>query len=454
VIPETRYPLDAAADPAPAASQWMTAKRTDTGDRNALRAAPWVFRASLLVVYAIGVAARMPQILLKGRFWGEEGAVYFLNGRNLPWYDALFAVHTGYLNLAASIATLLAARLVPIEQAPWISTGLALLIQLCPPILLLTSGIPWLRNRWAMATALGLLLATTPSAEVWMNAITSQFHLGLCTALILAMPLRGGTIGWFRGVLLVLAPLSGPTSAFLTPLFFVRGYFDRSRQRFFQGMILGCAGAVQLLMILLHPEPAREIGIGPRLFALVVYVKQILLPFLGTNRAQHLTQHLMDDVTSGGTPWVPLLVSGAGMVAIVAAAWRSRNVEARWLLAGGTVMMTMSYFGALGQHIQLLLVTFGDRYIFIPTALFGLCLLGIALTARGWFRAMPTLLVCLLIWTGMHEYLSPGPAFADGSSWRAEIAHWRADPSSGVQFWPVYEVWRWPIAPLPGPTAQ
>ena len=37
----------------------------------------------LLLVYAAAVSVRMPQILLKGRFWAEEGAIYFLNGRNL-----------------------------------------------------------------------------------------------------------------------------------------------------------------------------------------------------------------------------------------------------------------------------------------------------------------------------------------------------------------------------------
>jgi hypothetical protein len=408
------------------------------------------FAAGLLLAYAIAIMARMPQVLLKGRFWAEEGAVYFLNGRNLPWYDALFAVHTGYLNLAASIATLLAARLVPIEQAPWVSTGFALLIQLCPPLFVLTSGVRWLRSRWAMAAALLLLLVTTRSGEVWMNAITSQFHLALCTALILALPVRGGITGLFRAALLVIAPLSGPVSAFLAPLFLARGWFDRSWQRVLQGVILGLAGALQLLMTLLHPEPARTIGIGPRMFALVVYVKQVLLPFLGTTSTERLTQGLTNAVTEGRTPWIPLLVSVACMAAMVLAAWRSRNVEVRWLVAGGSVMLAMSYFGALGQHIQLLSVTFGDRYSFAPTALFGLALLGIALAKRGWLSRCSAVLVCVLVWTGMHEYMSPGGGFTDGSDWRTEIAQWRANPSHLVHLWPDIDIWHWPIVPLPG----
>jgi len=415
-----------------------------------VRLADALLDAALLLAYGFIVAARMPQILLKGRFWAEEGAIYFLNGRNLPWYDALFAAHTGYLNLAASIATLLAARVVPIEQAPWVSTGFALLIQLCPALLLVTSGVPWLRKRWTKALALLVLLAATPSGEVWMNAITSQFHLGVCTAMILALPLRGGLPGLFRGALLILAPLSGPVSAFLAPLFIARAYLDQSRHRLLQGVILGCGGALQLGMVLLHPEPARTIGIGPRMLALVVYVKQILLPFLGTVQTQDLTTHLTGDVVAGTTPWVPLLMSAACMGAIVLAAWRNRNAEVRWLLAGGVVMMTLSYYGALGQHIQLLSVTFGDRYSYAPNALFGLVLLGIALTGHRWPGSVAALLVCVFVWTGIEGYASPGAMFEDGSSWRGEVANWRTDTTYRVQFWPDYDVWRWPIVPLPG----
>jgi hypothetical protein len=405
----------------------------------------------LLLVYAAAVSVRMPQILLKGRFWAEEGAIYFLNGRNLSWYDALIAVHTGYLNLAASIGTLLAARLVPIEAAPWVSTGFAMLIQLCPPLLLLTSRASWLRSGRAKAAALLLLLSATPSAEVWLNTITSQFHLAVATALILALPLRDGPTRWFQSGLLVLAPFSGPTSSVLAPLFILRAYVDRSRQRLEQGALLGCVGAVQLVMILLHPEPSREIGITPRLLALVIYVKQLLLPLLGTVRTETLTHDLIRDMLAGRSLWMPLLLSATWMTAIVLAAWQSRVSEARWLVAAGAVLMAASYFGALGQHIDLLLATFGDRYSYAPMALFNLALLAVALGARGWLQGAAAVVLCVILWTGMHEYFSPPRMMQDGSSWWEEIARWHADPAYRVQFWPTSDVWRWPIASLTGP---
>ncbi len=213
----------------------------------------------MLAAYATAVLVRMPDIVIKRRFWAEEGEVYFHNAWNERWYDALFAVHSGYLNLSASIATLLATYLVPLEFAPLASTSFALFVQLCPAFLLITGCVEWLRNRVTLTLALLLLLACNNTGEVWLNSINSQHHLGLCAALILALPTVGGWLGAFRVGLLVLAALSGPASISLTPLFFLRAWLDRSRARLIQGGLLAVFGGLQVLMVALHPDPGRAI---------------------------------------------------------------------------------------------------------------------------------------------------------------------------------------------------
>src|SRR5271170_1483198 len=55
------------------------------------------FYTFMLMAYAVAVLVRMPDILIKRRFWAEEGELYFHNAWNERWYDALFAVHSGYL---------------------------------------------------------------------------------------------------------------------------------------------------------------------------------------------------------------------------------------------------------------------------------------------------------------------------------------------------------------------
>ena len=395
------------------------------------------FYVFLLLAYGVAVLTRWPDILIKRRFWAEEGEVYFHNAWSERWYDALFAVHSGYLNLSASIATLLAARLVPLEFAPLVSTGFALFVQLCPAILLVTGGIDWLRNRVTLALALLLLLACNNTGEVWLNSINSQHHLGLCAALILALPTLGGWLGVFRAALLVLAALSGPGSIFLTPLFFLRAWLDRSRARLMQAGLLAAFGVLQILMVALHPDPGREFGIGPRLLILVVYIKHLIEPLFGHGEAARIASRLIETVTSGGPVLPEITITLIAILAIVVTAWKTADPVIRWLLAGGTTIMAFSYFGSLAPHMGLLVVGGGGRYEYPPGVLFGLTLLGISQRSKGWVKAISTALVIWVIAIGMHDYFRANPFFGTGSTWTEEIRRWRADPSYRVQFWPV-----------------
>jgi hypothetical protein len=95
-------------------------------------------RMLLVLGFAALLACRIPGVL-QGRFWAEEGE-FFLDALRLPWFAALTTPHTGYLNLVASIAMQLAARL-PLEFAPLASCAVALILQTLPAILLVTSRI-------------------------------------------------------------------------------------------------------------------------------------------------------------------------------------------------------------------------------------------------------------------------------------------------------------------------
>jgi hypothetical protein len=64
----------------------------------------------------------------------------------------------------------------------------------------------------------------------------------------------------------------------------------------------------------------------------------------------------------------------------------------------------MSYFGPLGRHVDLLGLGFGDRYSYVPTALFGLALLAIAQTASDWPRRVAALFVVWTICIGINDF--------------------------------------------------
>ncbi len=395
------------------------------------------FYTFLFVAYTALILLRMPDILIKGRFWAEEGTIHFFTAWNEPWYRALFSVHFDNLNLTANLASVLAVYLVPLQFAPLVTTGVAFLIQLCPPFLLLTSRVEWLRDKTTVTLALLLLLACNNTGEVWLTSIHTQFHLGLCTAIILALPTAAGGLGAFRAGLLALGGVTGLASIPLTPLFFLRAWIDRSRPRLVQAIILAAFGGAQLAMLSLHPDPNPNIGIGPRLLLLVIYAKHLIFPLFGRHFGGQVISGLVARVHSGGPVWPELLITLCAIAAIVVAAWKTANPVVRWLLAGGALLMVFSYFGSTGgPRIYLLGWGFGGRYEYAPGVLFGLTLLGISSCSEGLLKKISMALVVWVIIIGMSEYFRPDRSLATGSTWREEISRWRADPSYRVQFWP------------------
>ena len=67
-------------------------------------------RVVLFGAFILLIAVRLPEVLLKGRFWAEEGSVYFVDAWRKPFFDALVTAYPAdYWNLTASAATLVAA---------------------------------------------------------------------------------------------------------------------------------------------------------------------------------------------------------------------------------------------------------------------------------------------------------------------------------------------------------
>src|SRR6185312_5337640 len=58
-------------------------------------------RCIYILAFASLIAIRLPNVLLQGRFWAEEGNVHFESSWSQPWYKAIVLVHAGYLNLTA-----------------------------------------------------------------------------------------------------------------------------------------------------------------------------------------------------------------------------------------------------------------------------------------------------------------------------------------------------------------
>lgn len=398
---------------------------------------PWTI-AVLLILLSGLILWRIPAIVMEGgRFWAEEGVVYFANAWTKPWDQAWFAIHTGYLNFAAGFSTWLALVLGGVRWAPVVTLAMALLLQCLPAYLVLTHDFPWQRSRSATVAALLFCVLVPISGEVWLNTITSQFHLALATALILAAPVPGARMAIFDCFLLALATLSGPAATFLTPLFCLRAALDRRFWRITEAAVVVVGFSVQAIIYLGHTMPQRGAHLGPGELLSVIAMHTLVLPLAGVDATRDFGAFLLH-----ARPHTAPLIAGVAIFSafyavIGAAVARDRLGSLSWLLTACLVISLVSFYEALnGTFHSFSNVVFGGRYAYVPIVLNGLLVLGLASGGRSPLRHGFTALVLLWLVIGATSYRSGPILFREGPRWAAQVAAWRRNPNHAFVVWP------------------
>ena len=396
------------------------------------------FSLALLCLFIALVLCRLPGVVLAGgRFWAEEGVVYTSNAWTLPWYDAWFAIHTGYLNLAAGFGTWAALRLGGLGYAPLFTGLIALGVQCLPVYAILTHDFPWRRSALGLAAAV-LACALPPlTDEVWLNTITSQFHLGLFAALVLAAPPARGGLFITDCAFLALAAFSGPATSFLLPLFALKALLARDARVFALAAIVGLGFCVQAGTYLLHIMPERGDRLGAAALLSVISLHTIVLQLAGVGHALEFARHLgAGHAASRPLLAGPLIFLGFNGPAALAI-WRVRSAALGWLLAAAIMVAVLSFYEALEGSFQgFLQLSDGQRYAFIPLMLDALVIIGLACAARGALRLAFVAATVLLLTVGASDYRVGAALFNEGPAWRPQVAAWRHDPSRALVVWP------------------
>jgi hypothetical protein len=385
-----------------------------------------------VVIFAALVVVRQPQIVLQGRFWAEEGNVFFVHAWTMPWYQALFQPYSGYLNLIANLGGLLARNLAPLSAAPYVSTGLALLIQCIPAILIVTSRDEWLQRRLVIGAALLIIAWNVFSWEVSLTSIASQYYLALAAAIILALEPRSGAVGAFQLLVLFITTLSAPASWVLPPLFAIRAVIDRSRLRALQTAVL-LSGAVLQVAFFFGDSGGRHIGLSPTLFGAIVLAKHVITPILNTRWGQGVVNSYVHAFSEAGGPVWPLGIVIILVAIIFASAVRLLDKVPLWFFCAGVAIAGISYFGALSPKLNLVHTLWGARYAMAPQVLFDLSLLSWCSLHRGRVRFWTGCAVAWLIVMSLWDF---GRA-QEGPLWRPEVVKWQENSSYALQIWPT-----------------
>jgi hypothetical protein len=393
-------------------------------------------RAGFMVALALVIDARIPNVWTQGRFWAEEGTVFFQKAWNLPWWEALLSPHAGYLNLVGNAAALLAAYLTTLRAAPYVTTTIAVIIQCLPAMLLATSRDKWLQSRLVVLMASAVIVCAPVPEEVWANSADSHFHLALCAGLILAIETQAGAMGKVHGCLLLLAALSGPASWSLIPLYALRAALDRSKPRALQGLMLLLGAIIQIAFF--AGLGSRDSTASPSMLGAIVLAKHVLTPLLGHRLASDPIADLSHQFESGSGPlWPMALVVTLFLIAFVAAASRPTKAPL-WLLVASVMLAATSYLGSLGRKIDLISVASGGRYQFAPQVLIGLALLSWTVIHPGRLRVLSGLILAWIVGVGVWNYFVPTfPGAMAGPVWREQVGLWQSYPHRPLQIWPT-----------------
>lgn len=408
---------------------------------------PRLTRALLLALFAALVLVRMPEIVLKGRFWAEEARNFFATAWVAPPLVALFNNYGGYLNLVANAATLAARVLMPLPLAPYVTITVGLAFQLLPPLLLLTAHDAWLGRLRTRIAAMLLLLLVPGTEEIWLQTLHCQFELTLCCGIILALDIPAGAAAGARLAILALAPLCGPGAVALVPLFLARAALDRSAARLVQALTLAVASALQLLLFV-APFAGRTYHLDPALLLCVVAIRHVVEPLFGLKLAYLAGHDVTRRLAAGHVPvWAALLPVAVFVPLATVSLRRPVTPASAWLLAAAGLTGLAACYGALGGTAILIGAQSGERYIFVPQALLTLAILAIAATATPRIAQAAAVAVAWLIAVGGATYLSTLPDIRNGPAWRDEVRAWQHDPRHKLRIWP--EGWTVTLAPPP-----
>ncbi|NJD92338.1 MAG: hypothetical protein FIA91_12660 [Geobacter sp.] len=411
----------------------------------------------ITVVVIFVVYARQPALIAEPRFWAEEGVNYFAYAYDHSWLDNLFTPQYGYNTLYNSIATSLA-TLVPLEDAPAVTTYLALMVQLSVSLAVIWWDIPFL-DTIPKKFAIAVLMQTLAYARIWATTIGVQYWLCVLSLLILLYNHQAQSRRMFvlHNGLLVMNGLTGILSCLLIPAFALKAVKTKSRRLMTQTVILTLCLLVQIA-VFLNSYLGRDAGLNSRFGDFnFLYVLNKMMRFLitapfyeryafSTPLGETLDLAVRDALSriAGPAIYSPqynfyLLEMALGLATVaflLTLAWKKIRQLDTQLLAISILLVTVAstYLSVNSSG--------GPRYTFAPSIMIMLLVVG-ALndkTIARTLRYLAAILIVLSLINSLRYYrmnMLGGVAYdASWPKWQDEVRMWKTDHSYPLKIWP------------------
>jgi hypothetical protein len=400
-------------------------------------------QVGVLALLLVVATSRSPYPLFHGRFFAEEGSIYYPHMRDGSiWFVAR---SVGYIYGFLNGATWLAAR-VPIEQAPLVTAwlSLALVIGVAWAALALPSTL--LPNAGAkLAAALLLVVGPVAVPVVWVNATNAQVYLGVLAVLFVFVDVpRLGR--WQFGIvvaLLALAGISGLYAAVLAPLFVALAFRDRIPRRFVLAGVT-CVCAVAQLVVIAHSHASVDLAQGRGSFRGFGAITRDVAAWhfgsflFGNSIATSLFRYAHNLLRIAAIGLVAFLV---GVVLAFALAAVPRRRVAALLVAVFVLEEILVLFGTRRGA--------GGRYAVVPVAVLVLAAIHVMTTARNHAAIGVAATLCAITFVaGIGSFWTSQPSklrCIDCPVWHDQVRAWQEGRTAYLRIWPYADGVRWAV---------
>jgi len=193
---------------------------------------------------------RSPDIFNDGRFWGEDGVIYFQNAIKNSFFDNFFQIYTptsGYYNLFPRIVALISSKF-SLEIAPLANNYLSYVVIFyifC--LILFNNSFLYENKKEKLVCCCLVLLCPTLVPEIWLTSNNAQTYFGISTLFILYLKDETNFIFKFLNRLtLFIGGLSGVYVLAFTPFYFLKYILFQNRNNLINLIVLSLTLLFQL----------------------------------------------------------------------------------------------------------------------------------------------------------------------------------------------------------------
>jgi hypothetical protein len=397
------------------------------------------FRVILFLSAVLLIILREPALFIHPRLWAEEGTIFYAFALHHSLWDVFTTVHVGYLTLFNSIVSIMQVKLFSVENAAIVSTYMGLVVQLIPVyIIIFATNKFWNTSLKKIICTLIVIVVMAP--ELWLNTTNSHFIFGLITFLILII--SGSNLSnvqkyLFRALLLI-GGLTGPASILFTPVFLLKAYREKEKEKYIQLILMSVCAIIQASVILYAVKYNNT------------YHRLTIINYKTT-----IYHFIVDNFSL--LPHTPLLnfqifsfelITLFGMTISVLMAYlfiiNRKNGEYLIYIASFIIIATSSTLGSLDM-------SGGARYSYIPTCILLMIIVTETLD-KYQSNDKPNYVISIILMTGLivniiwYKPLINEWAYKPTyPKWSCEVAKWRVDSSYIPKIHPAFNDNGWPV---------